>query len=78
PWREGESAQMVQIYGAPEGSRVEILDLSGQRMAELEPNEPYIWDSLDAAFDEVPSGVYILRIVLPNGNVEFLKVAIIR
>ncbi len=78
PWREGESAQMVQIYGAPEGSRVEILDLSGQRMAELEPNEPYVWDSLDAAFDEVPSGVYILRIVLPNGNVEFLKVAIIR
>ncbi len=78
PWREGQSAQMVQIYGAPEGSHVEILDLSGQSMAKLEPNEPYIWDSLDSAFNEVPSGVYILRVALPNGSVEFLKVAIIR
>ncbi len=78
PWREAESAQMVQLYGAPEGSRVQILDLSGQLMAQLEPSEPYMWNSLDSSFDEVPSGVYIVRVRLPNGNVEFLKVAIIR
>ncbi len=78
PWREDESAQMVQIYGAPETSEVEVLDLSGQLMARLEPSEPYIWDSLDDSFDEVPSGVYILRVELPNGDVQFLKVAIIR
>ncbi len=78
PWREGESDGPVQIYGAPEGSRVEIYDITGEKVAELGASEPFTWDSLDGSLNEVPSGVYIVRVEPPGGDAELLKLAILR
>ncbi len=78
PWREGVSEERIQIYGAPEGSLVEVYDLTGEKVAELPSSEPYIWDSLDESLNEVPSGVYLIRVELPGGRAEVLKLAIVR
>ncbi len=78
PWREGVSEGRIQLYGAPEGSLVEIFDVTGEKQFELPPSEPYIWDSLDDSFNEVPSGVYLMRVEIPGGEVEIVKLAIIR
>jgi len=80
PWRQGESIDGdITIVGAPEGSRVEILDITGEVVRELPATrEPFRWDSLDADLNEVPSGVYIIRVDAPSGDQLFTKIAIIR
>ncbi len=78
PWREGVSENQIQLYGAPEGSLVEVFDVTGQKMVELPPSEPYIWDSLDESLNEVPSGVYLIRVEVPGGEAQIVKLAIIR
>jgi len=80
PYREGETAERgVIILGAPEGSNVEVFDITGQSVRELPARrEPFRWDSLDADLNEVPSGVYIVRVETPSGEVLFTKVAVIR
>jgi hypothetical protein len=80
PWNEQEAAERnIKILGAPDGSTVEIFDLTGESVRKLEATrEPFLWDSLDADLDEVASGVYIVRIVTPSGEQVFTKVAIIR
>jgi len=78
PWREGESEGQIQIYGAPEGSTIEVFDVTGEKMTELAPSEPYVWDSLDDSLNEVPSGVYLVRVEVPGGETEILKLAIVR
>ncbi len=78
PWREGVSEERIQIYGAPDGSLIEVFDITGEKLAELPPSEPYIWDSLDDSLNEVPSGVYLIRVEVPGGEAEIVKLAIIR
>lgn len=78
PWKEGGEQTFITLYGAPEGSRVTVLDISGEKRRVLEPTEPYVWDSLDSNHDEVPSGVYVIRVESPAGDVLFTKVAVIR
>jgi ligand-binding sensor domain-containing protein len=78
PWKAGSSTGFVNVFGAEEGSTIEILDVTGQVIRELAPTEPYIWDTLDASFDEVPSGLYIARVRTPDGRVRLLKMAIVR
>jgi len=79
PWTEGKSTESVKIQGAPEGSTVEIFDITGQHVRKLSATrEPYIWDSLDTDLNEVPSGVYVIRVKMPTGELAFTKVAIIR
>jgi hypothetical protein len=79
PWKEGESTESIKVQGAPEGSTVEIFDITGQSVRKLSATrEPYVWDSLDSDLNEVPSGVYVIRIEMPTGELAFTKVAIIR
>ena len=80
PWRAGETAERsVNILGAPEGSSVEIFDIMGQSVRRLDATrEPYVWNSLDDNLNEVPSGVYVVRVKTPAGELMFTKVAIIR
>jgi streptogramin lyase len=79
PWREREAAELIHVIGVPPGSKVEIYDLSGEVVRLLSGSrEPFVWDSLDADLNEVPSGVYIVGAELPDGGRAFTKVAIIR
>ena len=79
PWKQGESTEWIKIQGAPEGSTVEVFDITGQSVRKLSATrEPYIWDSLNTDLNEVPSGVYVIRVKMPTGEVTFTKVAIIR
>lgn len=80
PWKAGETSERnVSILGAPEGSTVEILDIMGQSVRKLDAErEPYVWNSLDDDLNEVPSGVYVVRVETPAGEMMFTKVAIIR
>ncbi|MCD4690299.1 T9SS type A sorting domain-containing protein [bacterium] len=78
PWREGVSEEHIHVYGAPEGSLVEIYDITGEKVAELARSEPYIWNSLDESLNEVPSGVYLVRVEQPDGRTEMVKLAIVR
>lgn len=79
PWKEGESTESIKIQGAPEGSTVEVFDITGQSVRKLSATrEPYIWDSLNTDLNEVPSGVYVIRVKMPTGELAFTKVAIIR
>ncbi len=79
PWKEGESTESIKIQGAPEGSTVEVFDITGRSVRKLSATrEPYIWDSLDTDLNEVPSGVYVIRVEMPTGELAFTKVAIIR
>lgn len=78
PWKEGRSDGMVSIFGAPEGSTVDVYDLAGELVRELEATQPYVWDSLDSRDNKVPSGVYIVKIETPDGRRVFLKAAIVR
>ena len=80
PWKAGETAERsVNILGAPEGSSVEIFDIMGQTVRRLDARrEPYVWNSLDDELNEVPSGVYVVRVKTPAGELMFTKVAIIR
>ncbi|MFH1690124.1 MAG: two-component regulator propeller domain-containing protein [Candidatus Eisenbacteria bacterium] len=80
PWEESEASEKnVKILGAPDGSTVEIFDITGQRVRKLDASrEPFLWDSLDSNLNEVASGVYIVRIVTPSGEQFFTKAAIIR
>jgi hypothetical protein len=78
PWRQG-SENGVTLLGAPSGSTVDVLDITGQRLRRLEAGEgPLEWDSLDESGKEVPSGMYILRVDIPGEDAVFTKVAIIR
>jgi hypothetical protein len=80
PWNEQEATERdIKILGAPDGSTVEIFDLTGESIRKLEASrEPFRWDSLDADLNEAASGVYIVRILTPSGEEVFTKVAIIR
>ena len=80
PWKAGDTAESsMNILGAPEGSTVEILDIMGQSVRKLGAvREPYVWNSLDDDLNEVPSGVYVVRVETPAGEMMFTKVAIIR
>lgn len=78
PWKEGVTDGFVTIYGAPEGSDVTIMDILGEELRTLTPTEPYVWDTLDSAGREVPSGVYVIRVEAPGGEVSMTKAAIIR
>jgi hypothetical protein len=80
PWNEHKAAEKdIKILGAPDGSTVEIFDLTGESVRKLEATrEPFRWDSLDADLNEVASGVYIVRVVTPTGEQVFTKVAIVR
>ncbi len=80
PWEETEAHEKnVKILGAPDGSTVEIFDITGERVRKLDASrEPFLWDSLDSELNEVASGVYIVRVVTPSGEQLFTKVAIIR
>lgn len=78
PWKAGESTGMIGVFGATEGSRVEIFDLTGERIRELPRTEPYVWDALDSSSNKVPSGLYLVRIEKTDGTVSFTKVAIVR
>jgi hypothetical protein len=78
PWRQG-AAVGIRILGAPDGSSVEVLDIAGNSMRKLTAGaEPFEWDSLDDSGNEVPSGVYIIRVEGADGTSYFTKVAIIR
>jgi len=78
PWRAGSSRGVVNVFGAPEGSEIVILDVTGEEIRRLAPTEPYVWDTLDSSFGEVPSGLYVARVETPDGSVTFLKLAIVR
>lgn len=80
PWNERQTAERsLKILGAPDGSTVKIFDITGQVVRELDASpEPFVWDSLDSDLNEVPSGVYIVRVVTPSGEQLFTKAAIIR
>ena len=80
PWKETEADQKyITILGAPPGSKVELFDITGQMVRELDATgEPFRWDSLDADLNEVASGVYIVRVETPAGEQLFTKIAIIR
>ncbi len=79
PWKEGKSTEFIKIQGAPEGSSVEVFDIMGQSVRKLPATqEPYVWDSLDTDLNEAPSGVYVIRVKMPTGELAFTKVAIIR
>jgi hypothetical protein len=78
PWREGQSTGPITIFGPPDRSKVEVLDLAGDKLRELASREPYTWDTLDGSENEVPSGVYVVRIETPAGDVTFLKAAVVR
>jgi len=78
PWNASETSQALSIFGVPEGSKVEVFDIAGERVRELGRTEPYTWDTLDADSLEVPSGVYILRVETPAGDLVFVKAAVLR
>ncbi len=78
PWKEGGDASEVTLYGVPEGSRVTVMDILGEEVRKLRPTEPYVWDTLDSAGSEVPSGVYVIRVEATDGAVSFTKAAVIR
>ena len=79
PLRSDSPFVSVAIVGVPDGSTIEIFDVSGEKVRELGPRvEPYVWDTLDSSSFEVPSGVYVVRMESPEGRVAFTKTAVIR
>jgi len=78
PWKEGRDAPEITVFGAPEGADVTVIDVSGQELRKLRSTEPYVWDTLNGAGNEVSSGIYVVRVETPEGEVLFTKVAVIR
>jgi ligand-binding sensor domain-containing protein len=78
PWKGSETAEPLSVFGAPNGSVVEVFDITGERMRTLAETEPYEWDTLDDAGFEVPSGLYVIRVEPPSGGTTLVKVAIVR
>ncbi len=78
PCKEGRDPPLITVYGAREGSDVTIMDITGEELRTLRPTEPYVWDTLDSAHNEVPSGVYVIRVESPDGTVSLAKVAVVR
>ncbi|MBD3348740.1 MAG: T9SS type A sorting domain-containing protein [Candidatus Eisenbacteria bacterium] len=78
PWKEGGDVREITVFGVREGSEVTIMDLTGQEVRTLEPTQPYVWDTLDDSQNEVPSGVYVIRVEAPEGDVSIAKAAVIR
>jgi ligand-binding sensor domain-containing protein len=79
PWREDEARTDITILGVKRGATIEIFDLTGQRVRTLDQrDEPYTWDTLDDHENEVPAGLYIIRVSEPGGGAKSARVAIIR
>jgi hypothetical protein len=79
PLKSDQQFVSFTIVGAPDGSTIEIFDLSGQKVRELDRGQgPYVWDTLDSSAIEVPSGVYIVRMETPDGRVAMTKAAVVR
>lgn len=78
PWREAAGLTEVTLYGVPNGSLVDIFDITGQRVRELPAREPYFWDTLDDESNEVPSGVYVIRVRPSDGSEILVKAAVVR
>jgi ligand-binding sensor domain-containing protein len=79
PWRADGSRRDITVLGVESGSRIEVYDVTGQRVRTLSAREePYLWDTLDDDGFEVPGGLYIMRVEKPDGGSEFARVAIIR
>jgi len=78
PWKGSETAEPLSVFGAPNGSVVEVFDITGERVRTLAATEPYEWDTLDDDGFEVPSGVYVIRVEPPSGETALVKVAVVR
>ncbi|MBM3306976.1 MAG: T9SS type A sorting domain-containing protein [Candidatus Eisenbacteria bacterium] len=78
PWKAAEATGPMNVFGVPDGSSVDVYDITGQRVRELDRSEPYAWDTLDRRGYEVPSGVYVVRVETPSGDRFFVKAAIVR
>lgn len=78
PWKAAETTEPLNVFGVPDGSTVEVFDITGQSVRELGRTEPYQWDTLDDNGHEVPSGVYVLKVEIPSGDRIFVKAAILR
>ncbi|MBN2565939.1 MAG: T9SS type A sorting domain-containing protein [Candidatus Eisenbacteria bacterium] len=80
PWRQNASEGYgIKVLGAPDGSSMEIFDITGQSVRKLPAAlEPFDWDLLDESGNKVPSGVYILRVEDPDGVAYFTRAAVIR
>jgi ligand-binding sensor domain-containing protein len=78
PWKADETSEPLNVFGVPDGSTVEVFDITGEKVRRLGRSEPYVWDTLDADGYEVPSGVYVLRVEMPSGERIFVKAAILR
>ncbi len=78
PWRSDTYDPIVNVRGVPDGTKIEIFDIAGERVRALATREqPYGWDLLDASSNKVPSGVYIVRAEPPQGDAIVTKVAVI-
>ncbi len=78
PWRSDTYDKSLEIVGAPDGSKVEILDITGESVRVLETRQqPYVWDILDSSGSKAGSGVYVVRVEQPDGRTTFTKVAVI-
>jgi len=78
PWKADETSDPLNVFGVPNGSTVQIFDITGESVRELGRSEPYLWDTLDDEGYEVPSGVYVLRVETPSGDRIFVKAAVLR
>jgi hypothetical protein len=79
PWKAGATRVPINVFGAPDGSKVEVYDITGELVRELPTRvQPYLWDTLDSSSNEVPSGVYIIKVDTGDGNQLFTKAAIVR
>jgi ligand-binding sensor domain-containing protein len=78
PWKAAETSEPLNVFGVPNGSTVEVFDITGESVRTLGRTEPYQWDTLDDDGFEVPSGVYVLRVETPSDDRIFVKAAILR
>ncbi len=79
PWKGGAAREAMTVFGVPDGSTVEVFDLTGERVRRFTTSTlPVLWDTLNDDDFEVPSGVYIVKATSPDGQEFFTKAAIIR
>jgi len=83
PWRRenADGRMRIVFLNLPDGSRVEIFALDGRRVASLavRGNSSRLeWNLTNQAGEAAASGVYIYRVVDPQGRSRTGKIALIR
>ena len=81
PVRLSDTPEGAMVAGLPREADVTVLSVDGRmirRLQERDGDGGVRWDVRDDAGRAVPSGVYLVRITMPDGPSRLVRVAVLR